>query len=158
MILVDAQRHEVAALVRIATNLRAVLAPHVAFESMDRRCLRSPHDVEGNGLMRVTAKTFHFEIAEPGVDRVTQRGRWLRRTLKAEHALVPRLDGEPIGFLARFGRPLCRCPDRRAVNVSRDLVPMQERIAGPRRTGKPLQVAVDDVPGTTEATRTCAAT
>jgi hypothetical protein len=35
---------------------------------MDRRCLRSPHDVEGNGLMRVAAETFHFEIAKPGVD------------------------------------------------------------------------------------------
>ena len=36
--------------------------------------------------------------------------------------------------------------------VSRDLVPMRERIAGPRGTGKPLQLAVDSVPGTTEAT------
>jgi hypothetical protein len=69
---------------------------HVALQLMDRRCLRSPHDVEGNGLMRVATKAFHFEIAEPGVDRVTQRGRWLRRTLKAEHALVPRLDREPV--------------------------------------------------------------
>jgi hypothetical protein len=33
--------------------------------------------------------------------------------------------------------------------VSRDLVPMRERIAGPRGTGKPLQIAVDGVPGTT---------
>ena len=38
--------------------------------------------------------------------------------------------------------------------VSRDLVPMRERIAGPRGTGKPLQIAVDGVPGTTEATET----
>ena len=29
--------------------------------------------------------------------------------------------------------------------VSRDLVPMLQRIAGPRWTGKPLQIAVDDV-------------
>jgi hypothetical protein len=35
--------------------------------------------------------------------------------------------------------------------VSRDLVPMRDRIAGPRRTGKPLQIAVDVVTGTTEA-------
>jgi len=34
-----------------------------------------PHDVEGNGLMRVAAKAFHFEIAKPGVDRVAQRRR-----------------------------------------------------------------------------------
>ena len=35
--------------------------------------------------------------------------------------------------------------------VSRDLVPMRERIAGPRGTGKPLQIAVDGVTGTTDA-------
>ena len=72
---------------------------------MDRRRLWSPHDVEGNGLMRVTAKAFHFEIAVPGIERVTERGRWLSRSLKAEHALVPRLDREPVGFFAGFRRP-----------------------------------------------------
>jgi hypothetical protein len=95
-----------AAFVGIAPDFGALVAAHVAFEFMDRRCLLSPHDVEGNGLMRVAAKTFHFEIAKPGVDRVPQRRRWLRRTPKAEHALVPRLDREPVGFLARFRRPL----------------------------------------------------
>jgi len=35
---------------------------------MDPRCLRSPHDVERHGLMRVAAEAFHFEIAKPGVD------------------------------------------------------------------------------------------
>jgi len=34
---------------------------------MDRRCLRSSHDVEGNGLVRVAAKATDFEI-EIGVD------------------------------------------------------------------------------------------
>jgi hypothetical protein len=29
---------------------------------MDRRCLRSPHDVEGNGLVRVAAKAADFEV------------------------------------------------------------------------------------------------
>jgi hypothetical protein len=33
--------------------------------------------------------------------------------------------------------------------VSRDLVPMRERIAGPHGTGKPLQLAVDYAKGTT---------
>jgi hypothetical protein len=37
--------------------------------------------------------------------------------------------------------------------VSRDFVPMRDRIAGPRATGKPLQIAVDSVTGTTEAAR-----
>lgn len=36
--------------------------------------------------------------------------------------------------------------------VSRDLVPIVERIAGQRGRGKPLQIALDDVTGTTEAT------
>jgi hypothetical protein len=67
-------------------------------------------------LMRVAAKAFHFEIAKLGVERVTQRGRRLRRPLKAEHALDPRLAGELVGFLACFRRPLCRRPNRRAVN------------------------------------------
>src|ERR1700730_9258055 len=101
-----------APLVGIAPDLRAVLAAHVAFEFMDRRCLRSPHDVERNGLMRVAAKATDFEIAVPGVERVAQCRGWLRRTLKAEDALVPRLTGEPVGFLTGLRRPLCRRPDR----------------------------------------------
>ena len=39
-----------AALVRVAPDFGALAAAHVAFEFMDRRCLRSPHDVEGNSL------------------------------------------------------------------------------------------------------------
>ena len=35
--------------------------------------------------------------------------------------------------------------------VSRDLVPMERGCARPRGTGKPLQIAVDDVPDTMEA-------
>ena len=100
-----------APLVRMAPDFGALAAAHVAFKFMDRRCLRSPHDVEGNGLMRVAAKAFHFEIAAPRVDRVTQRGRRLRRTLKAEHALVPRIAGQPIGFLPSMRGPFCRRPN-----------------------------------------------
>ena len=59
-----AQRDQMAPLVGIAPNFGALAATHIAFEFMDRRCLRSPHDVEGNGLMRVAAKAFHFEIAQ----------------------------------------------------------------------------------------------
>src|SRR6476620_8401597 len=99
-----------ASLVGIAPDFGALAATHVAFEFMDRRCLRSPHDVKGNGLVGVAAKAFHFEIAKPGFDRVAERRRWLRRTLKAEHALIPRLAGEPVGFLACFRRPFSRCP------------------------------------------------
>src|SRR6476660_5759368 len=103
-----------AALVRIATDLRAVLAAHVAFEFKDRRCLRSAHDVERHGLMRVAAKAYHFLIAKPDVDYVTERRRRLRRSLKAKHALIPRLTGEAVSVLACFRRPLCRRPYRSA--------------------------------------------
>ena len=106
--------------------------------------------------MRVAAKAADFEIAKPGVDRIAQRRRWLRRTLKTKHAFVPRLDGEPVGFLACFRRPLCRCPDRRTVNGKWSRViccPCKRGCAGPRWTGKPLQIAMDSVPGTTRRPR-----
>ena len=41
--------------------------------------------------------------------------------------------------------------------VSRDLVPIARGCAGARSTGKPLQIAVDDVAGTIQATQTRAA-
>ena len=84
---------------------------------MDRRCLRSPDNIEGNGLVRVAAEAFHFEIAVSGIERIAERRRWLRRSLKAEHALVPRVARKLIGLLAGFGRPLSRRPDRAAVNA-----------------------------------------
>ena len=62
-----------APLVGIAADFGALAAAHVAFEFMDRRCLRSPHDVEGNGLMRVAAKAFHFEISTTGIECVADR-------------------------------------------------------------------------------------
>ena len=52
-----------AALVGMAPDFGALAAAHVAFEFMDRRCLRSAHDVQRNGLMRVASKAFHFEVA-----------------------------------------------------------------------------------------------
>src|SRR6188472_990657 len=64
--------------------------------------LEGVRDVEGNSLMRVAAKTFHFETPKARIERVAQRRRWLRRTLKPKYALVPRLDGKPVGFLARL--------------------------------------------------------
>ena len=105
-----------APLVGMAAHFGALAAAHVAFQFMDRRCLRSAHDTEGNGLMRVTAKAFHFQICKPGVDRVAQRGRWLRRPLKAEHALVPRLDGEPVGIFAGLRCLFRGSPNGHAVN------------------------------------------
>jgi hypothetical protein len=52
---------------------------------MDWRLLRSPYDVERNGLVRVAAKAPNFEIAVSSIECIAQRRRWLRRTLEAEH-------------------------------------------------------------------------
>jgi len=86
-------------------------------ELVNRRHLRSADDIEGDGLVGVTAEAPDFEIAKPGVDRVAQRRRWLRWSLKAEHPPIPHLDGQPVAFLARLGGPLRRGPDRRAVDA-----------------------------------------
>jgi hypothetical protein len=51
-----------APLVGIAANLRAASAPHMAFQFMDRRRLRPPHDVESDRLMHVAAKTSDLKI------------------------------------------------------------------------------------------------
>ena len=66
--------------------------------------------------MRVAAQAFHFEIAEPGSEGIAEGRLRLRRTLKAEHALVPCVDGEPVGYLARFRCPFSRRPNRSAIN------------------------------------------
>jgi hypothetical protein len=89
-----------APLIGIAPNFGALAATHIAFEFMDRRCLRSPHDVEGNGLMRVAAKAFHFEMAIAFIDSSPSVGDGLCRTLKAQHTVVPSLAGEPVGYRA----------------------------------------------------------
>ena len=43
-----------------APDFGALAAAHVAF--MDWRCLRSPHNVESDGLVGVAAQAFDFEI------------------------------------------------------------------------------------------------
>jgi hypothetical protein len=61
----------------VAPHLRAVLAAHVALQLMNRRALRSPHDVERDGLVRVAAEASDFETAVARIDRAAQRRRWL---------------------------------------------------------------------------------
>ena len=50
------ERDQMAALVGIAPHQRAVLAPHVPLQLVDRRRLGPPHDVEGDALMGVAAE------------------------------------------------------------------------------------------------------
>ncbi len=75
--------------------------------------------------MRVAAEAADFEV----VERVTQRRRRLRRPLVAEHALIPRLACQTIGFCLRAS--LARSADARIELPyidSRDLVPMRVRM------------------------------
>src|SRR5262245_21884033 len=98
------QRNEMTSLIRITPQLRAILAPHVALQLMNRRCLRSPHDVQGDSLIGVATETSDFKIDVTRIEGIPQGGRWLRRTLEGEHPLIPRLAGKPVGFLAGFLR------------------------------------------------------
>ena len=143
-----------APLVGIAPDFGALAAAHVAFEFMDRRCLRSPHDVEGNGLMRVAAKAFHFEIAKPGVDRVAQR-RSMAAPVPESRACAcstpRRRAGRLPCVLPSPALPLPAPMRRKWSRVT--WCPCERGCAGPRWTGKPLQIAVDGVTGTTEATQ-----
>jgi hypothetical protein len=65
-----------AALVGVAPNLRAVLAAHVAFQFVNRRCLGSAHDVQRYGLMRVTAKA--ADLKGRDILRLVRRRGWER--------------------------------------------------------------------------------
>ena len=105
-----------ATLVSIAAHLGAVLAAHVAFQFVDRRGLGSAHNVQGDGLMRIAAEAPDFETEKTRVEGIAERRRWLRRTFVPKHALIPRLTGKAVGFLARLGGALSRSPDRTAVN------------------------------------------
>src|SRR5262249_35727388 len=65
------KRHQMAALIWIAAHFRAILTPHTALQLMDRRRLRSPHDVESDGLMRVTTEAANLKVGVPRIERVT---------------------------------------------------------------------------------------
>jgi hypothetical protein len=91
-----------AALVGITPDLRAIFAAHVAFQLVDWRGLGTPDDVKRHSLMRVAAKAFDFEIEIASVERVTQGWGRLGGSLKAKHASVPSLTGEPV--LCIYGR------------------------------------------------------
>ena len=65
-----AQHNKTTPLERISTNLRTVLSAHVALQLVDRRCLRSPDDIERNGLMGVAAETADPKVAVPGIQGI----------------------------------------------------------------------------------------
>jgi hypothetical protein len=106
-----------AALVWITPDPRAILATHVAFQFVDGRCLWPADDVEGHGLVCVTAVASDFRVAIAGVQGVTEGKGRLRWTFVSQHALIPSNAGQPISFLPRFRGALRRMPDRRAINA-----------------------------------------
>jgi len=55
-----------------------------------------------------------LEIKVASIKRITERGRWLRGAAIAKHALVPRIAGKSVGFLAGSGGAFSRGPDGRA--------------------------------------------
>jgi hypothetical protein len=65
----------------VSTNLRAILAAHVALQFVDERRFRPTHDIERDGLVRPAPQTFDFKIKISRVQRVAQGRGGLRRPL-----------------------------------------------------------------------------
>jgi len=105
-----------AALVRIASDLGAILAAHVALQFVDWPRLGPAHGIKCDRLVSIATEAADFEIAIAGVEGVAERGRGLRRPLVAQHTLVPGFARETIGFLTRFPSALSRGPYGRAVD------------------------------------------
>ena len=105
-----------AALERIAANLRAILAAHVPLELVDRRCLRPPHDRQCHSLM-VSQPRQRTSIAVSGIEGVAETRRWLSRSFETQHTLVPGDTRYTVSFLPSLGRALRRMPDRTAIDA-----------------------------------------
>ena len=88
---------------------------HITLKLMDRCRIRPPHDVERDGLVRIAAEAADLKVVVARIERVAEGRRGLRRSLEREHALVPGVAGELVGFPTRFRRALGRYADRCAV-------------------------------------------
>lgn len=96
-------------LVGIAAHLRAVSAPRMALELMDRRCLWPPHDVERDRLMRVAAEASDFEIRISCVQRIAEGWAGPRKpSIRLFHASQARRS-------ASLRAPAARAADARTV-------------------------------------------
>ena len=81
-------------------------------------CRLGPADhIKRHRLMGIAAETTDFKITVFGIERIAERGRWLRwSSLEREHAFILCLTGQPIGFPARFIGALGGSADRRAID------------------------------------------
>jgi hypothetical protein len=64
----------------------------------------------------VAAKATDLKVPVPGVQGIADGRRRLGRSLVAEHPVIPGLNREPVGHLARFLGALRRIADRLAVD------------------------------------------
>jgi hypothetical protein len=102
------QGDQVAALVGIAPNLRAILAAHIALELEDRRFLGPADRVQRDGLVGVSAVATNLEVAVARVEGVPHRWRGLGRPAISQHAVNPSDIGQPVGVPHRLlNQPPC---------------------------------------------------
>jgi hypothetical protein len=134
------QRDQMAALVWIAPERRALLTSHVALQFMDGGRFRSADDVQSHRLVRIAAKAADLKIEVSGVQCVAQSRRWLCRSLVPEHALVPSLAGQPVRFLPGGRCTFGRMPDRTSVDT---LARFSAHASRMRRAGRDRQAATD---------------
>jgi hypothetical protein len=99
------QGHQVASLIRMATHLRTIRAPHVPLKLMDRCCLGPADHVERHGLMRVTSEAPHFEIRYPAFNASPSVGEGCAGPRKPSMRLFHASQAEPIGLLAGRAPP-----------------------------------------------------
>ena len=73
-----------------------VLRHHERLDGTGYHRYAKASDLSPAARILAAAEAFHFKIEITGIERVTQRWRWLGRSLEAEHALVPGLAGQPV--------------------------------------------------------------
>jgi hypothetical protein len=105
-----------ATLIGVTAELAAVLAAHVPFELVNWCGFRPTDDIKRHGLVGAAAEALDFKVPVAGVERISQRRRWLGRPLESEHALVPGLAGELVGIPPRLGGLLSSCAHGGAID------------------------------------------
>ena len=77
---------------RVPAQLRAILAPHVTFKLVYRRCLWTPNNVERNRLACVAPEASHLKIEVTSVQCVTLVGEGCAGPLKPNMRLFHAYD------------------------------------------------------------------